>query len=242
MYYDDITNLRCRPRGTSAECLVTWACASSGPYQVYLNGVRVRTVDTKSVILAVSTGYANHINVIRVDLADRVTDYSAEFSYEYGNRVTVQWPALAYCWRARMNVYHDATTGTVNYAAPVNPSPIEVFPNDAYARGFGLCGFGSGGFGWDGSNAIGFGAGAFGMGEFGFDAPMQSYKTDPLANGEYKFALKVVDAYGNLSDSATEIDVTVDSYPRSPKRLRVKAWNGETGALTLAWDQSTDIS
>lgn len=133
-----------------------------------------------------------------------------------------------------VEVYYDRGTGQIDYSERLNEEPILIWPSRADKAGFGMSRFGFGDFGRDWAAGTGFGVGVFGLGEFGVDADLIEWVSGPLADGEYKFAVKVVDEMGNAS-SGCETDSVLVIRPAVPAAgLDVAGFVKETNQLVLS--------
>ena len=141
------------------------------------------------------------------------------------------------------NVYHDSRDGTVDYASPLNVSPIPAWPSTAGMMGFLLGGFLDGAFLED-AGGFGFLSGDFLEGAFlEGDADQEvgaaiGFLTEKLPDGDYVFGLKAYDAAGNASD-AVEDSLTIAGTPR-PASGVAASLDGDV--LTIIWTLSPDDS
>lgn len=120
------------------------------------------------------------------------------------------------------NIYLSAAGGEVDFAAPINASPVPAWPFELQGRriawgkgpwGRGRWGVGDGGFGW--------GSGPWGSGPWGRGSTLLEYLTNKLTDGEYKLAVVPVDAAGNEDTAAATIaTVTVAGTPAAPTELQ----------------------
>ncbi len=88
-------------------------------------------------------------------------------------------------------------------------------------------------FGFDGSAAVGFGCGVFGRGEFGFDADWIQWVSGELANGLYRFGVKVADAFGNESGGVESDEVAIVRVAGSVDEIAVESYDENTGELVI---------
>jgi len=134
---------------------------------------------------------------------------------------------------ATAQVYSDHGTGQIDYDAPLNSSPIFVWPAWQDKAGFGLSMFGVSDFGYDATAAIGFGKGSFGHGEFGVDADIFEWTSAPLEAAAYKFGIKIFDRSGNASSSAETRQVTVTPAARPAESVAVSSFDKQVNQLVL---------
>ena len=100
--------------------------------------------------------------------------------------------------------YFDSGSGTIDYDTPLNTRSMDTWLRWQDKSGFGLSSFGLSDFGYDASATIGFGAGFFGNEKFGFDADSLSWRSRQFEAGEYKFAVRVTDRFGNVDDGPAQ--------------------------------------
>jgi hypothetical protein len=242
---DGITHTRVRPLaldlapdGTVAgpgAIEVTWHSTHADRWhQVYVDGrlagVTARPADRRLVVTVPTGRSGRHamlrVEVVAVDAADRWTDFSAAlagFGPDAGAEVRLAWQAGLYLDPnlAAFDVFGDGATGTVNYAAPLNESPIPARP--------------------DGRTPWGFGTGGYGVGAFGQAAAAYTWTADPVVPGTHRFAVVAVDAAGNRPATAAEVEVAVAPLPRPPEDFRVSVYDPNGRTATLAWDPSPDL-
>jgi len=157
-------------------------------------------------------------------------------------RVRVTWPKQHSVEDGGgFNLYNDLRDGSVDYATPLNDTPIDAWPTLAGKLGFLLGGFLMGGF-LEGDGGFGFLSGRFLAGGFlEGDATQEvgdniGWLSDKLTDGDWIFGIKAVDAAGNES-TATEDSVTVAGVPEPPSDIGA-ALDGDD--LTISWTRSTD--
>ena len=114
----------------------------------------------------------------------------------------------------------------------------DVFPNGRGAAGWGLGGFGLGGYGHDAANCPGFGWG-YGY-QYGLGCDLIEAATEPLPPGQYVVRAVVRDALGNESPPVEQA-MTLSSYPRPARQLRIDYYESDTDTIGLAWTASPDI-
>lgn len=134
---------------------------------------------------------------------------------------------------ATAQIYSDHGTGQIDYDAPLNSSPISVWPAWQDKAGFGLSMFATSDLGYDAAAAIGFGKGSFGRGEFGVDADIFEWISAPLEGGVYKFGVKIFDRSGNASSSAETRRVTVTPAARPAEIVAVSSFDKQVNQLVL---------
>jgi len=221
---------------------VTWT--STHPdrwHQVYVDGrlaaVTARPEDRRLVVSAPpgrgGTPTRVQVEVVAVDAADRWTDFGAALPgtpAEEGLRVRLTWQAGTFLDPnlEAFDVFGDGGTGAIDYAAPLNESPIPARPG--------------------GQTPWGYGTGGYGVGGWGQSAAVFTWTSDPLAlppegpaPGTYRFAVVAVDAAGNRSATAAEVQVTLSPPPRPPENLRLADYDPATRTAHLAWDPSPDL-
>jgi hypothetical protein len=214
---------------------VTWHSTQDGRWhQVYLNGrlagVTAQPADRRLVVSAPvdRDGPAGMLlaEVVAVDAADRWTDFACAlggFGDGGGAQVRLAWQAGEYLDPNldAFDVFGDGRTGTVDYATPLNESPIPARPG--------------------GQTPWGFGCGAYGLGEYGRSAARYEWTTGPLDPGVWTFAVVARDEAGNRLDAAAEVSATVAPVPRPPADFRVTSYSSEDRVVTLSWDPSPDV-
>lgn len=237
---EEITRVRARPpavdlaqaSGAVAAAVgaleVTWESTAAGWHQVYVNGglagVTARPEDRRLVVAAPvdASGPAAvvRVEVVAVDAADRWTDFSADLPAQAGDaggEVRLAWQAGEYLdpGLESFDVFADGGTGAIDYAAPLNESPLPARPG--------------------GVAPWGFGCGGFGVGGYGRSAARYEWTTGALSPGAWRLAVVAADAAGNRLATAAEVAVTVAPLPPPPDDFRVAAYDAATRHATLAW-------
>jgi len=218
--------------------LVSWQSSESEKlFQVYVNGRwagATMTASQRSLLVQCDPLEVAAIEVVSVDSAERVIDFSGElegFSELDGCRVVLSWPRRGKLPRdSKAVIYGDGGEGSINYDEPI--ATVDIWEGPADKWGWGLDGFGAGDFGYSGAGAVGWGKGSFGEGEFGFDADIQSFESEPLAAGRYKFAVRISDTRGNLGEDITEHEIGIDPLPRAPN-LAIESYDPTSDRLLL---------
>ena len=215
---------------------VAWNSSQEGRWhQVYVNGclagVTARPSDRRLVICAPvgSDGPAGAlaVEVVAVDAADRWTDLAGQlagFPQADGTQVRLSWQAGEYLdpglesgsWR-----FADGRTGTIDYAAPLNETPIPARPG--------------------GQAPWGYGAGGYGIGGYGRSAGPYEWTTATLEPGSWRFAVVAVDAAGNRLETAAETAAVVAPAPRPALGFCVASYELESRMATLEWQPSPDV-
>lgn len=231
-----------RAAAVSRSVLVTWRSDLEGRlFQVYVNGqlagVTVDPQQRQMVVVGPCSFEAPVcIEVVAVEPHEAHIDFGSDIepSANLGARVK-----LTVLRRqdlpvgATFNVYGDGGTGQIDYDAPVNETPIPIWPCPQDKAGFGMACFGDGDFGWDAAAAVGFGKGCFGYGQFGLDADAIEWIGPLLAEGAYRFGVKAIDTAGNLSAACETAPLTVVPPARPAARLDIASFDDRTGRLAL---------
>lgn len=229
--------------GAPRVAIVEWsadATVSDKLFQVYVNGHYAgTTVDADQrqmvVSLPASLETAVRIEVFAVEQNEAHRDFSDELDRRVCNgRVRLsllrsqELPSSA-----TAQVYFDNGTGTVNYDEPLSDEPIRIWAAWQDKAGFGMSCFGAGDFGFDGAAAVGFGRGSFGIAQFGLDADVIEWVSPPLADGVYKFGVKVTDERGNTSSGVEVGPMTVMRAARPVDGLGISQYDESSGQLVL---------
>lgn len=166
-------------------------------------------------------------------------------------KVRVLWPAQQHVpLGGHYNLFRDDRDGVIDYDTPVNPIPVQAWPDGEGKVGFGLgggldedgqpLGFGQGAFGY-GAGGARFGQGGFGLGMHGFGAELHEYVTAPLADGTYRMAVVGYDGAGNrVTPADVEVEVAVAGAPAPPGRPTAATYDQPMDRLTLNWPLSKD--
>ena len=240
-----ITHVRVRPLaldlapdGTEAgpgTIEVTWHSTHEDRWhQVYVGG-RLAGVTTlpadRRLAVTVPAGRSGRcemllVEVAAVEAADRWTDVAdalTGFGPGAGARVRLAWQAGLYLDPnlEALDVFGDGATGTVDYEAPLNESPIPARPG--------------------GRTPWGYGTGGFGIGAWGQAAAEYVWTADPAVPGTHQFAVVASDAAGNRLVTAAEVEIEVAPLPRPAEDFRAAAYDPNTQVATLAWNPSPDL-
>jgi hypothetical protein len=139
------------------------------------------------------------------------------------------------------NVYAGPSGAGVDYDSPLNAAPIPAWPDLTGNTGDGL---GRDGDGPDGvgGGGLGDGMGLDGGGPDAVGALAMEFLTEPLADGDWLFAVLPVDAAGNAADSPADVEaaLALAGEPAPPGAPTADAYDGDTDTLTLEWDLSPD--
>lgn len=141
---------------------------------------------------------------------------------------------------AAFEVLHDNCTGTIDGTHLLTPSRRPLLESVHGRVGFGYGRFGLGSFGHGGGSVpnAGFGAGRFGEGYFGYHVPQVRYvSAQPLTDGVYRFAVRIVDRQGNTSTAVETVAVVAADPPPPPRSARLVSC--VSGVCTLAWTPAT---
>jgi len=221
--------------------LVTWHSSHAAMlHQVYLNGKLAGAtfdVEQQQLVVQLPTSFlsAVRVEVVAVDPEDAHLDLSDELSPIPANsRVRlILLRSQALPPGTFLNVYFDDGTGDIDYGAPLNASPIGVWPCPQDKAGFGMAAFGTDDFGYDSAACVGFGRGRLGEGPFGMDADSIEWTSPPLPRGRYRFGVKIVDACGNGSVVSETDPVAVIPAAEPAAALGVASFNPQTNELVL---------
>ena len=242
---EGITHVRVRPlaldvgpEGTAVApgaIEATWDSTQEGRWhQVYVNGqlagVTAKPEDRR---LAVSAPVGPNgptemllVEVVAVESADRWTDFGSllsGFGEDAGARVRLTWQAGEYLDPNldSFDLFGDDRTGTVDYEAPLNESPVPAKPGGLVP--------------W------GYGCGGYGVGGYGQSAALYEWTTDLLEPGTWRLAVVAMDSASNRLATAAEVEINVAPLPRPPDDFRVIAYDAQTRTATLAWQPSPDL-
>jgi len=225
----------------SHTALVTWRSALEGRlYQVYVNGTFAgATLDAGQRQLIVRTPVslesAVRVEVVAVCPQDAARDFGSELAGPAGGgRVKLTLlRSQSLPIAGALNIYCDKGTGVIDYAKPLNASPVPVWPCRQDKAGFGMAQFGKGDFGYESAAAVGFGKGSFGRGGFGLDADVIEWTSPVLPLGTYRFGVTVLDTAGaeSLADETEPVAVIPAATPAVG--LGILEFNEYTSQLTL---------
>jgi hypothetical protein len=211
-------------------------------HQVYVNGSFAgETSDCEQrrmiVHLPDATGPAVRVEVFAIEQSDAGVDFSEQLNGFVADSGRVRLRILRsqhLPLGGTVEIYYDSGTGQIDYSERLNAEPILIWPSRADKAGFGMSRFGFSDFGRDWAAGACFGAGVFGQGQFGVDADVIEWVSGPLADGEYKFAVRVFDEKGNAG-SGCETDSVLVIRPAMPTvGLDVASFDKETNQLVLS--------
>lgn len=224
--------------------LVRWHSEWSNKlHQIYVGGEYAgTTADTEQREMVVHVRClwqsAVRIEVFAVEPWQGSVDLSGELVTvcNGSGRVRISWPRLQNLpVGAVAQIFSNKGSGSIDYDEPVTSRPERLWPAWQDKGGFGLSRFGRSDFGFDGSAAVGFGRGAYGRGEFGFDADMVSWTSSELRSGIYKFAVRIVDGFGNEDEGLKETEpTTVIPGAKPPEEVTIASFDKGTNALILS--------
>lgn len=250
---DRIENVRARflPDGIAADgrrdmmcraAVVTWRSTHTGMlHQVYVNNHLAAVTHEpgqRRVVVQIPGSFqsATSLEVVAVEPEDACIDFGRQLNAlapaEGRLRLTLL-RSQSLPLDGTANVYFDDGTGQIDYAQPLNTSPIRVWPCRQDKAGFGMSRFGESDFGYDSAAAIGFGKGRFGHGQFGLDADAIEWIGPPLSAGLYRFGVKITDSHGNVSTASETGPVTIMPAATPAARLEVGTLDPKTAQLTL---------
>ena len=219
--------------------LVGWESGETEKFfQVYMDG-RLSGVakhpEQRMLLLEYEHAHPAAIEVIWVTKEDRYTDFARQlsgFEETDGSHVVIFVPRTSGLPLAsRLELYWDGGSGVIDYSEAIVTQQVWANPFDKW--GFGLDTFGEGDFGYSGTGAVGWGLGSFGIGEFGFDADELVLCTEALEAGEYQFAARLVDEFGNWDEGDTEIfTIGIDPIPEEPE-LGIVSYDEKNDELVL---------
>jgi hypothetical protein len=209
-------------------------------HQVYVNGELAGVtcgLGQRCMIMPICSSWTSavRIEVFAVEAWEANVDFGSELqSRPQAGRVKLSWPrSMSLPFEGTAQVYSDGGGGEIDYENPVSKEDIQLWPSWQESLGFGLSGFGEGEFGYEGSEAVGFGKGLFGEGEFGFDADEISWVSGELETGRYRFAVKVTDRFGQVSDAQETGEITVIRTARPAEGLEVSSYDKNEDRLVL---------
>lgn len=227
----------------SRAALVMWRSSLEGMlYQVYVNGrLAGATIDTeqRQLVIQSPTSFqsAVRIEVVAVEPREAHVDFAREIG-RYGicsARVKLMLlrsqdlPA-----EATMNIYFDNGIGEVDYAEPLNASPIPIWPCRQDKAGFGMAQFGTADFGYESAAAVGIGKGYSGYGQFGLDADVIEWISPALPLGRYRFGVMVLDEHGNESSASETEPIAVIPPARPAAALHIVTFDENSNQLKLS--------
>lgn len=220
---------------------VTWRSSHTGMlHQVYLDGRFAGTtldVDQRQLVVQPPSSFlaAVRVEVAAVRPQDAHLDLGSELDppSATGRVRLVLLQSQTLPPGARFNVYSDHGAGAIDYAAPLNASPIPVWPCPQDKAGFGMAAFGASDFGYDSPACVGFGRGRFAEGPFGMDAGAIEWISPLLPLGRHRFGVEALDASGNEGPACETSLVAVVPLPKPAAALHVASFDPQTHQLTL---------
>ncbi len=137
------------------------------------------------------------------------------------------------------DLFGDDRTGAIDYASPINPSPIAAWPDGVGKVGDGLAADGDGVDGI-GLGGVGDGGGSGGLGPDGMGVGLLTIVTPPLPDGLHLLAVVGSDVAGNQAPPAAAAIVAVElaGVPAPPGPPRPTAFDGQY--VTFTWTLSLD--
>ena len=161
--------------------------------------------------------------------------------------VTIRVP-IDESWDAgtRIQVFTDAGTGTVDENNPLLARARDVFPAGRRSEGYGLQPYGLGGYGLntpDPKRSGGFGEPVYEEGPYGdSQARVELTVKIPPAFGKWIFAVKTVDAQGNVqTDPALQISRIVSATePPTVTDLAFVSYDAVNDRVTLSFTRNTE--
>ncbi len=226
--------------GEPLSVLVTWRSEHEDKlHQVYVNGelagVTCEFAQRMLVIgLLSSWSSALRVEVYAVDPSEAHIDFGGEVDGDgQRGRVDIGWlQHMELPTDGFGRVYSNNGAGAVDYGASASEE-IDNWLAWQDKGGWGLSRFGLSDFGFDGSAAVGLGRGIFGRGEFGFDADWIQWVSGELANGLYRFGVKVADAFGNESGGVESDEVAIVRAAGSVDEIAVDSYDENTSELVI---------
>jgi len=225
----------------SRAALVTWHSSLVGRYhQVYVNGrFAGATLDAgqRQLVIHAPASFqsAVHVEVVGVESAEVHLDFAGELQSpaDSGRVQLTILRSQTLPIDATANVYFDNGAGQIDYATPLNPAPIRVWPCPQDKAGFGMAQFGAGDFGYEAAAAVGFGRGGFGQGQFGLDADTIEWISPPLPLGRYRFGVRITDVQGHEGPATETQAITVTPGARPAAGLELVSFDPETRQTQL---------
>lgn len=226
--------------GEPLSVLVRWRSEHEDKlHQVYVNGepagVTCECAQRMLVIgLLSSWSSALRIEVYAVDPGEAHIDFSNDVdSAGQRGRVEIGWLRhMGLPTDGFGRVYSNNGNGEIDYSVSAS-GEIENWRAWQDKGGWGLSRFGVSDFGFDGSAAVGFGCGVFGRGEFGFDADWIQWVSGELANGLYRFGVKVADVFGNESGGVESDEVAIVRAAGGVDEIAVESYDENANELVI---------
>ncbi len=217
--------------------MVEWrSCHGGKLHQVYVDG-RLAGVTScfgqRRMVVSISArrAAAVRVEVFAVAAGEAHVDFGAMLeAVRPRGRVEIGWlRRMGLPTACSVRVYSNGGAGEVDYAAAADGA--EVWPVWQEKCGFGMGRFAESDFGYDGSAAVGFGCGLFGEGEFGFDADAMRWVSGELAEGLWRFGVKIADAAGNEGEAIETGDIVVVKKARGVGAISVEGYDKDSGEL-----------
>jgi len=142
----------------------------------------------------------------------------------------------------RVVVYWDNFTGTVDYDAPLTPHPIELFPGQIRARGFGAHPFGVGRIDGTANRQSSFYVQRWGADPWA-DPPayFQFQVQAPRGYGLATLGVQIIGPTGGSVGSPLEFEALVSSEIPTPIRTcSLDEYDGDEDRATFAWEELTE--
>ncbi len=210
-------------------------------YQVYVNyelaGVTA-DFEQRCMIVSIQSAWSSamRIEVFAVEPSQANVDFSEQIqSRPQAGRVELSWiRQMSLPFEGTAEIYSDGGSGEIDYVTPISKEDIQLWPSWRDKIGLGLGQFGEGNFGYDGMAAIGFGMGLFGEGAFGFDADEIVWVSGELKTGKHKFAAKIIDRFGQISEIQETGEITVIRTATPADGLEVSSYDKTEDRLMLS--------
>jgi len=226
----------------SRTAVVTWrSTCTDRLHQVYVDGLLGGTsidVEQRRMVVQVPSSFhsAVHLEVIAVEREDACEDFAPQLDQPAPENGRVRLILLRnqdLPLGATANIYFDNACGQIDYAQPVNASPIPIWACPQDKAGFGMARFAEGDFGYDAAASVGWGRGSFGNGQFGLDADTLEWISPPLSLGVYRFGVKISELRGNESSASETSPIAVVPAATPAARLEAVGFDHAANQLTL---------
>ncbi len=227
----------------SRAVLLSWHSSLKGKlHQAYVNGRFAGvTLDCEQRQLVVqlpsSFEAAVRVEVVAVEPEDAHMDFATDLGFAPIDSTRVRLTLLRrqdLPLGGVVNIYSDHGTSEIDYALPLNPAPIPLWPCRQDKAGFGVAQFATGDFGYESAAAVGFGGGSFGQGHFGLDADTVAWTSPALGLGTYRFGVTVTDGDGNESPASETEPIAVVPPARPAAGCDIVTFDLSTNQLTLS--------
>jgi len=216
--------------------MVEWRSGHGGKlHQVYVNGRLAgvtRGFGQRRMVVSISAWRASavRVEVFAVAAGEAHVDFGTLEAVRPRGRVEIGWlRRMGLPEGGSVRVYSNGGAGEVDYATTADGA--EVWPVWQEKCGFGMGRFAESDFGYDGSAAVGFGCGLFGEGEFGFDADAMRWVSGELAEGLWRFGVKIADAAGNEGEAIETGEIWVVKKARGVGAIAVEGFDKDSGEL-----------